>query len=95
MVTAIYSPGKLKMLGVCDGPDVTGRCPRMKRDGRAFCGGCDIVLSRDDAVGKSLGIAHRRFRVYEQTTRCPLASPAVGLRFVQPDRGYFSPFATD
>jgi len=94
MVTAIYRPGKPQMLGVCDGPDATGRCPQMKRDGRAFCAGCDIVLTRDDAVGESFGITHRRFRVYEQTTRCPLVSPGVGLRFVQADRGYFSPFAT-
>lgn len=92
MVAAIYEPGGLKMIGVCDGPDVTGRCPRMKQDGRAFCAGCDIALSRDDRIAKAYGVAHRRFRVYKQTTRCPLESPGIGLRFAE--SVYFSPFAT-
>jgi hypothetical protein len=94
MVVAIYEPGELKMLAVCDGPDTEGQCPRITASGAALCAGCDIVLSRNEPAVAAFGPGQRRFRVYDRTVRCPLASPAAGLRFVHPDRGYFSPFVS-
>jgi hypothetical protein len=86
MVTVMYAPNDLRIIGVCDGPAAEGRCPRVARGEEVHCWGLDLVLSGDD-VHRAPGVVGRpRFRVAPGTTLCPLTG-MMGY-----SRGYFSPF---
>jgi hypothetical protein len=86
MVAVIYKTSDLQVIGVCDGPEPGGRCPRALSDGRVFCAGYDIVLTRDEAGARCRGLKRERFSV-SQLSICPLANAHAVC-----GREYFSPF---
>lgn len=86
MAAVIYETSGLQVIGVCDGPGPDGRCPRALPDGRVFCAGRDIVLTRDEAGARRRGLKRERFSVSELSI-CPLASAPTMY-----GREYFSPF---
>jgi hypothetical protein len=86
MVTVMYAPGDLRVMGVCDGPDPRGRCPRIAAGEEVPCWGLDLVLSGDDARRPHGTTGRPRLRVAPGTTACPLGD--MGFH-----RHYFSPFS--
>ena len=86
MVTVMYAPGDLRVMGVCDGPDGSGQCPRIAPGEEVPCWGWDLVLSGDDARRPRGTIGRPRVRVTPGTTVCPLAEAGCVHR-------YFSPFS--
>lgn len=73
MVAVIYEPSGLRVSAVCDGPDASGACPRALADGRAYCAGLDIVLSRDVIAAEFLGHYRPRLMVSPEAMACPIA----------------------
>ena len=89
MTIVMYAPDDLRVMGVCDGPDVHGLCPRMNAGEEVPCWGLDVVQAKDCASRADLGINRPRIRVMPGATVCPLATPAF---LAESRRTYFSPF---
>jgi len=87
MSAVIYETRSLRVLGVCDGPDSKGNCPRTLPGGQIFCGGHDLVLTKDDGAAYCDGFARGRFTV-SPLSICPL----IG-RGHSDAREYFNPYA--
>jgi hypothetical protein len=86
MSPVIYERDSLKIRSICSGPDDGGHCPRPQDDGRAYCAGLDVVLTKDE--GGAYGSLDRtRLAVCGESVVCPLADLA------ECHREYFSPFA--
>ncbi len=86
MAVVIYNTRGLRVVGVCDGPGLDGRCPHARADGHVFCAGCDVVLTRDEPGARCQGLKRERFSISQLYT-CPLADGRSA-------RDYFSPFAS-
>jgi hypothetical protein len=85
MVAVMYAPGDLRVAEVCDGPDASGKCPRVAPGDEVPCWGLDIVLSHDDPRH----VTNERILVMPGTTVCPLYQAAAEMQAL---RTYFSPF---
>jgi hypothetical protein len=88
MTAVIYETGTLRVIGVCDGPDSTGSCPRFSQ-GHIFCAGKDLVQTKDDVSAYCDGLKRGRFTVSPDSI-CPLASHTPDCHLTPI---YFSPFA--
>ena len=85
MVAIMYAPDDLRIMGVCDGPDATGQCPRCAPGAEVPCWGLDLMISGKEARRLPASMQHERFRVIPGSIVCPLAEAGFHRR-------YFSPF---
>ncbi len=92
MVAVIYAPADLRVIAVCDGPDVTGRCPNVT-GGEVPCSGLEITLSKGEFKQTPPGLRRPRLAVPASTMDCPLAGHNLTLASRRFCHDYFSPFA--